>query len=326
MPGLSYSRFRAHIAVRNSHLHGWTSGIAAPLVLGKPAAADTTKNRKREGNHDSLGFCLLGTHLLPKRLRALVELKQKEKRECIMLMGKNTRITREQLRERWTTIAMELSPTRTWTPVPYTDFADAVQDTAVYAGLTLVSETYSLSKTGGQFFGIQSYESGIDGLRIALGMRGSVNKTLAEGVIAGSTVVVCDNGLFAGDDFKQVRKNTPNVWVDLKEIICNAVGAARTKTDGARVFRDNTQQIHLGLDRGYELIGKALGCGYVSHDVAMGAMEDWRSPRHEEFRDRTLWSLYNGFTEAVKTVAPQAQMEAHAGARRFTGMVLASER
>jgi hypothetical protein len=29
-------------------------------------------------------------------------------------------------------------------------------------------------------------------------------------------------------------------------------------------------------------------------------LREWRNPRHEEFRSRTLWTLFNSFTEVLK--------------------------
>jgi hypothetical protein len=38
-------------------------------------------------------------------------------------------------------------------------------------------------------------------------------------------------------------------------------------------------------------------------------IEAWEEPRHDEFRPRTAWSLFNAFTEVQKDSGPRAQME-----------------
>jgi hypothetical protein len=34
----------------------------------------------------------------------------------------------------------------------------------------------------------------------------------------------------------------------------------------------------------------------------------WEQPKHEEFRSRTAWSLFNAFTEVLKGTSPHSQM------------------
>ena len=38
-------------------------------------------------------------------------------------------------------------------------------------------------------------------------------------------------------------------------------------------------------------------------------LEAWEEPKHEEFKPRTAWSLFNAFTGVQKGASPRAQME-----------------
>ena len=38
-------------------------------------------------------------------------------------------------------------------------------------------------------------------------------------------------------------------------------------------------------------------------------IEAWVEPKHEEFKSRTAWSLFNAFTEAQKSASPRLLMD-----------------
>jgi hypothetical protein len=38
-------------------------------------------------------------------------------------------------------------------------------------------------------------------------------------------------------------------------------------------------------------------------------LDAWEEPEYEEFKPRTAWSLFNAFTEVLKSRAPRQQME-----------------
>jgi hypothetical protein len=53
----------------------------------------------------------------------------------------------------------------------------------------------------------------------------------------------------------------------------------------------------------------AVKDGVVPASRLPKVIEAWEEPRHEEFKSRTAWSLFNAFTEVQKDVPPRAQME-----------------
>ena len=51
----------------------------------------------------------------------------------------------------------------------------------------------------------------------------------------------------------------------------------------------------------HDLIIRAVDAGGgCSNRLIPSVLEEWRTPRHKEFQPRTAWSLFNGFTEALK--------------------------
>jgi len=233
-----------------------------------------------------------------------------------LLHGKSALISRSDLEVAWRDIPP--ASTSSWHPVPYDDFADVLQENVERVlDLTLVSEEYSVTKNADQFFGVQRYRADRDDSLLAFGLRGSKNKSLANGLVAGSSIMVCDNLCFSGDAFRVQRKNTTHVWDDLIALIKESITGALTTYQSIHAEADTWAGVPVELDRGYELLGRMLGRGKLTSTAASVAFSDWTTPRHEAFADRNLWSLYNCVTEGVKKGTPARRVERQTSAHQF---------
>ena len=45
---------------------------------------------------------------------------------------------------------------------------------------------------------------------------------------------------------------------------------------------------------------RALDVGVCTTRQLPHVLQEWRHPRHDAFRERTVWSLFNAFTETLK--------------------------
>ena len=54
----------------------------------------------------------------------------------------------------------------------------------------------------------------------------------------------------------------------------------------------------------HDLVIRALDAQIVGPSRIANVVKEWREPSHEEFEPRTAWSLFNAFTEALKSYAP----------------------
>ena len=45
---------------------------------------------------------------------------------------------------------------------------------------------------------------------------------------------------------------------------------------------------------------RACDVGVCSNRLIPAVLREWREPRHQEFKGRDVWSLFNSFTEALK--------------------------
>jgi hypothetical protein len=59
----------------------------------------------------------------------------------------------------------------------------------------------------------------------------------------------------------------------------------------------------------HHLMIEAVKANVVAASRLPKVIEAWEEPRHEEFKPRTAWSLFNAFTEVQKGGSPRFQME-----------------
>jgi hypothetical protein len=203
------------------------------------------------------------------------------------------------------------------------DAVNFLKETASSLPYSLKSEEYGLSKDGLQMFGVMTLDAGDDSQGLAIGMRQSYNRSLALGIAVGASVFVCDNLCFSGSAFKLIRKNTVNVWSDFQSLVCHQVQSSVVHFEAVQAQTVEMKAIPVGQDRGYELLGRAVGEKVLTPTQATVAFQDWREPRYEDFAPRNMWSLYNCVTEGLKKGQPAKIMERHTRAHGFFNEVQA---
>lgn len=205
--------------------------------------------------------------------------------------------------------------TRSYKPVSYADAIALMHSEAQrQLGLEVESEAYGLNKAGDQMFALITLKTDSEEHGLSIGLRQSYNKSLALGVAVGAQVFVCDNLCFSGSAFKVVRKNTVNVWGDFRSLVRQQIAASFEHYEAVNAQCDRMRAQPLALERGYEILGRAMGEGVLTPTQATVAFGDWKKPRHEEFADRTAWGLYNAVTEGLKKGPPAKILDRHARA------------
>ena len=213
--------------------------------------------------------------------------------------------------------------TASWRPVPYGQAIDFLNHQAqTQLGLEVESSEYGLNKAGDQLFAVTTFKTDREDNGLSIGLRQSYNKSLALGVAVGAQVFVCDNLCFSGSAFKVVRKNTVNVWGDFQKLVTGQISDALGHYEAMNQTTDRMKAVPCHQQRGFALLGVAIGQGLLTPNQASIAFADWKTPRHEDFAERNVWSLYNCVTEGLKKGAPARLMDRHAAAHDyFTGVV-----
>ncbi len=206
------------------------------------------------------------------------------------------RVEREEVQEVETPFATE-----TWTPIPHIDLICRVERTLRINGLEIGTQAHSLSHDGNRYFGLMEIQrSGSeDDYTWVLGLRNSHDKTFPAGIVAGMTVFVCDNLSFSGE-VKLARKHTRFIIRDLPMLVQSAVGRLMNRWHHQDERLVAYRESPLDDKTAHDLVIRSTDVGVCPNQLIPRVLREWREPRHSEFEERNIWSLFNAFTEALK--------------------------
>lgn len=201
-------------------------------------------------------------------------------------------------------------PTPTHYPIPHWRFVEVLAESLHYRHLDILAEEYAVSSDGMRFFGVLTLNVEESGVRVALGLRNSHDKSFSLGMTVGRRVLVCDNLALFGDYAPVMRKHTKRA--EIEAILAVAVDQMQ------RHFEPMQRQI--AFFRGCDLSDQRAKL--IIYDAFLGGMADlpkhlgttvhehYFNPQYPDFEPRTLWSLENAFTSAVKELEPVARLKA----------------
>ncbi len=191
--------------------------------------------------------------------------------------------------------------TSTWTPIPHNTLITQVEHTIRANNLSVGTFAHSLSHDGARYFGLMeiNHPDNEDDYCLVLGLRNSHDKTFPAGVVAGASVFICDNLSFSGE-IKLARKHTRFICRDLPNLVQQGIGRLMEKWHDQTIRFNRYKQREIDDTNAHDIIVRATDVGVCSNRLIPAVLNEWRNPKHEPFQKRTVWSLFNSFTEALK--------------------------
>jgi hypothetical protein len=191
--------------------------------------------------------------------------------------------------------------TASWQPIPHHDLLSLVENTLPRYGMRVVEQAHALTHDGLRYFGLLQIANGSEHSDYSwvLGLRNSHDKRLPAGLVLGSQVMVCDNLSFHGE-ITIARKHTSGILRDLPGLVHDAVGKLSHNWHRQDQRIERFKRHELGDVHAHDLTIRALDAGVICGSMVPKVLQEYRHPRHPEFRPRNIWSYHNAMTETLK--------------------------
>lgn len=206
------------------------------------------------------------------------------------------------------------APTDTWYPVPFHRLVDAAQAALRGGGYEIGRANYALGKDDQRFFGtFDLTHTLVPGTTLAVGVRGSHDRSFAQSWCAGSRVFVCDNLAFSAE-LVVVKRHTrfghARYAAGVNDAVAHLDGYTRSERE--RILWMQGREI--SNEAAESILLRAYESGILNTRELPIALKEWRAPsfaEHAEF-GLSAWRLYNAITFALGDVAKRSPAT-HAG-------------
>jgi hypothetical protein len=221
------------------------------------------------------------------------------------------RISREELSE-----LPVPEETRTFKPISHSALIEKIVETLWYRRMNIVRDEYAVSQDGMKLFGLLEMDLEYKGVRFAIGIRNSNDKSMRVAMVAGYKVTVCDNMMLQGDFQPLLAKHSKNFALeDGLSIACDRIQRNIGKLHGEI---NHKQEKVIESAQAKSLLYTAFTDGRFPISLFKAVhREFFVAPSYEEFKSSTMWSLENAFTTAFKKLNPVSQFEMTARLGKF---------
>lgn len=188
-----------------------------------------------------------------------------------------------------------------YTPIPHGVLAELAESQFVSNNLVVKNQVHGLYKEGQRYFGLYELTiAELPDMALAIGLRNGYDGMIPAGVVLGTSVFVCDNLAFHGEE-KIARRHTGKIMEDLPQMVKEAMTTLMAKKQGIVDRVAAYRKFEIDNAAANDLILRAaIEFDIVPVTRAPKVWKQWMAPNHPEFRERTLWSLHNAFTEVMK--------------------------
>jgi hypothetical protein len=213
--------------------------------------------------------------------------------------------------------------TETYSPIGHSFFLDSIsREINADTGLQVVGQRIYSSLSGNKLVGYttvkhRGMESDPDfGLEMLLAYKNSYDKSMAAAIAAGINVMVCGNGVVAGDMLSFTRKHTGTIQEELVEKVKEAVIAMKEGFGNLVLEIDIMKDYQLSQKQKAELMGVMY---FEENMVTPNQLSVIKKEMDESdhFRGDSLWDLYNNVTESFKSSHPLHHIEDHMKLHQF---------
>ena len=208
--------------------------------------------------------------------------------------------------------------TKSYTPISHCEIINNIEQ---QAPLHWKPKGYKiiLKNNGKELFGTVDFDNKlVTNDLITIGFRNSYNKNISMGICAGTKVIVCSNLMFIGDIIK-IRRHTLNIKIDLKRIITETIIHAESSAKQLQKDMKQLESVKINNKDAAKIIGEAFfNRNILSSQQVNKIKKEWNNGNYskihglnEKCKKRTLYSLYQACTDALKSSTTNRMLENH---------------
>lgn len=210
--------------------------------------------------------------------------------------------------------------TDTFRPVAHIELVNSLEAVLLSRKIRIEREQFAIRSDGSKLFG--TFDLSLEGIGMesvgALGFRTANDRSTKLQLIAGLSVIVCDNMLFAGDSIILDRKHTKGL--NLLPELMSAIGKYLTRFDKLKAEVADLIDLPLTATEAKALIHDAFIEGIMPGHFMGDVSHEYFNPSFPEFPPGTAWALHNAFTFIMKQMALSRRMEAVQGLGKLFGL------
>ena len=194
--------------------------------------------------------------------------------------------------------------TRTYKPVSHAVFIDEIKEELYKRGHSVKTERYLTANNGLIMTGNFTIENPDGEINPAIFFTNSYNKMRKAELTNGVIVLVCSNGMISMDvTNKFSKKHSGTVLEDLRNNIVLSVESIDEEFEKLRKNAEEMKQIQLTDNQIASIIGDMYINESMISETQLSILKK-EVKTSTNFKDNTVWDLYNNTTEAFKASHP----------------------
>ncbi len=193
---------------------------------------------------------------------------------------------------------------RTYVPVSHAVFIDEIKEELYKRGHSVKTERYLTANNGLIMTGNFTIENPDGEINPAIFFTNSYNKMRKAELTNGVIVLVCSNGMISMDvTNKFSKKHSGTVLEDLRNNIVLSVESIDEEFEKLRKNAEEMKQIQLSDNQIASIIGDMYINESMISETQLSILKK-EVKTSTNFKDNTVWDLYNNTTEAFKASHP----------------------
>ena len=194
-------------------------------------------------------------------------------------------------------------------PVHHKTFTDLVLNKTRSLNYTIEEARFGLDDKQNLFgyIKIDKADGSANGVfKHVIGIRNSLCQKFRAGLVAGTSVMVCDNLAFFGE-IATGHKNTQHIMDNLPGRIDGMMSQIQDNWKAQAQRYDTYADTELSESDAGKILWDAIDIDAISGSKSAKVINEYNNPRHDAFAPRNAWSLFNAFTEILKETPTMLQ-------------------